>query len=59
MPFGKKAGVRCIQLTEDLQCAIFNDPGRPAVCKGFKPEKMFCGDTAEEARIVFESLMEH
>jgi hypothetical protein len=57
MPLGKPAGVRCIQLSEDLKCKIFNDPGRPAVCKNFKPEILFCKNSAEEARKVFEDLM--
>lgn len=57
MPSGKPAGVRCIQLTSDLKCAIFDDPSRPAVCTGFKPDVLFCGNTADEARIVSEWLM--
>jgi uncharacterized protein len=58
MPSGKPAGVRCIQLTDDLKCAVFNHPSRPEVCKGFKPELLFCGNTAEEAKEVFRLLME-
>jgi len=58
MPDGKPAGVRCIQLTEDLKCAIFYDPLRPAVCEGFKAELLFCGNSADDAKNVFEWLME-
>ena len=58
MPSGKPAGVRCVQLTDDLKCAIFTDPARPEVCNGFKPELLFCGNSVEEARTVFEKLME-
>jgi uncharacterized protein len=58
MPDGKPAGVRCIHLTEDLKCAIFYDPSRPAVCDSFKAELLFCGNTSEDAKNVFEWLME-
>lgn len=57
MPEGKPAGTRCIHLTTELKCAIFSDPLRPAVCKGFKAEYLFCKNSAEEAREVFEWLM--
>ncbi len=58
MPQGKPAGVRCAQLTDDLKCAIFNEDSRPQVCNNFKPEQMFCGNSAEEAKEVFEWMME-
>jgi hypothetical protein len=57
MPSGKPAGVRCIQLTEDFKCAIFGHPSRPEVCTGFKPDPLFCGNSAEEAKEVAEWLM--
>lgn len=47
---GKPAGTRCVQLTDDFKCAIFSDPQRPLVCSGFKPELIFCGNSAEEAK---------
>jgi uncharacterized protein len=49
MPNGKPAGVRCIQLTQDNRCAIFNDPRRPAVCASLKPEPAMCGPDREHA----------
>jgi len=58
MPSGKPAGERCIQLTDDLKCALFDHPSRPEVCNGFKPELLFCGNSAEEAKEVFRMLME-
>jgi len=58
MPLGKEAGVKCVQLTEDLKCAVFNDPSRPKVCNNFKPETLFCGNSADEAQSIFEWLME-
>jgi len=57
MPSGKPAGIRCIQLTDDLKCAIFGSPLRPKVCEGFKPELLFCGNSTEEAQKTFEWLM--
>jgi hypothetical protein len=53
---GKAAGVRCINLMDDYRCAIYNDPGYPKVCKGFKAEKEFCGSCREEAMKILGSL---
>jgi len=47
-----------VQLTEDLRCALFGHPSRPAVCTGFKPDVLFCGNSAEDARKVTEWLMQ-
>lgn len=58
MPKGKPAGVRCIQLAEDLSCKIFNLPDRPKVCGGFKAEKLICGNSAEEAYKIITELEE-
>ncbi len=55
---GKPAGVRCVHLTDDLTCAIFNAPDRPEVCSGFKADPLFCGNTAEEAKKTADWLME-
>lgn len=49
MPNGKPAGVRCVQLQEDLRCAIFGRAERPAVCASLKPAADMCGETTEEA----------
>jgi Fe-S-cluster containining protein len=49
MPGGKPAGVRCVQLTADLRCAIFGLPERPAVCQRLRPTAEMCGDTAAQA----------
>lgn len=49
MPYGKPAGMRCIQLTSDNKCKIFGKPERPLVCVGLKPSKDMCGTSAEEA----------
>ncbi|MES2071506.1 MAG: YkgJ family cysteine cluster protein [Pseudomonadota bacterium] len=49
MPNGKPAGVRCIQLTETYQCAIFGQPERPACCSGLTPAADMCGQQREHA----------
>ena len=49
MPQGKPAGVRCIQLTADLRCAIFGHPERPPVCGSLQPSEEMCGDSREQA----------
>ena len=49
MPFGKPAGVRCMQLTADYRCAIFGSPERPACCAGLAPAPEMCGANREQA----------
>lgn len=57
MPSGKPAFVRCIHLSADLKCNIFDDPRRPAVCSGFRPEPEICGNNPEEAEKNFRWLL--
>jgi uncharacterized protein len=49
MPAGKPAGVRCVQLDEQLRCRLFDQPQRPAVCKSLAPSQAMCGTDAPEA----------
>ena len=49
MPHGKPAGVRCVQLTDDFRCALFEKPGRPAVCASLRPHESMCGASREDA----------
>ena len=49
MPQGKPAGVRCVQLDDDLRCRVFDQPGRPAVCASLQPEPEMCGSNRDEA----------
>ncbi len=49
LPEGKAANVRCPHLTEDIRCALFGKPERPATCSGIKPAPEMCGDSAEQA----------
>ena len=56
MPDGKPAGVKCIHLTESLECAIYFSDDRPQVCDGFQADKLVCGNSREEAIKVFSEL---
>lgn len=49
MPQGKPAGVPCVQLDADGRCRLFNQPSRPAVCSGLRPEPVMCGVSREQA----------
>jgi len=49
MPDGKPAGVRCVQLTPDNRCKIYDHPDRPAVCARLRPSAEMCGQNADEA----------
>jgi hypothetical protein len=56
MPGGKPAGVRCLQLTADLRCALFGRPERPAVCTHLEPSIGMCGGSAAEAMGILAAL---
>lgn len=59
MPDGKPAGVRCIQLTEDNRCNLFNHPARPAICRELRPSPEMCFSQAEEAIAFLTWLEQH
>lgn len=56
MPRGKPAGVRCVHLTDDYRCAIYNT--RPAVCRRWRPSREMCGATREDA-LRYLAALEH
>jgi hypothetical protein len=56
MPGGKPAGVRCVHLLEDLRCALFGRPERPACCERFQAEPAFCGDNRDDALLILTEL---
>jgi uncharacterized protein len=56
MAEGKSAGVRCIHLLDDYRCALYNSPDRPKVCRDFKAEPEFCGNSREEALLILYNL---
>lgn len=49
MPGGKLAGVRCIQLSDDNRCLLWQTSLRPAVCSSFAPSSETCGANREHA----------
>lgn len=56
MKNGKAAGERCIHLSGDMACNLYNDPSRPAVCSAFMAEEEFCGKNRDEAYEILYSL---
>ncbi|WP_191603050.1 YkgJ family cysteine cluster protein [Marinomonas algicola] len=54
---GKAAGVRCVHLLDNMNCAIFNSANRPKVCADFKPDLETCGSNRDEA-ILLLTVME-
>jgi Fe-S-cluster containining protein len=56
MPNGKPAGVRCINLSDDNHCLIFDSPERPDVCSQFQAELSICGNTREKALQILTQL---
>lgn len=56
MPDGKPAGVRCVQLSDDNLCLIYDQPERPAVCARLRPSAEMCGDSTEHALIYLTEL---
>lgn len=57
MPEGKPAGVKCIHLTSDFLCGIFDAPDRPTVCDKFRADEVFCGKSRTEAIDILTQLM--
>lgn len=56
MPHGKPAGERCVQLTDDLRCALFGKPERPAFCGTLQPHEQMCGTSRDEALQILTHL---
>ena len=56
MPEGKPAGVKCIQLADDLRCLIFGKPERPPCCSGLQASTDMCGTNREHAMLWLHEL---
>ncbi|HIC34906.1 MAG TPA: YkgJ family cysteine cluster protein [Pseudomonadales bacterium] len=56
MPHGKPAGVRCLHLSEDRRCRLYESPERPDICRRFAPELAFCGTNFDDAIEKFSVL---
>jgi len=56
MPDGKPAGVRCVQLDDEMRCRIFGRPERPAFCGGLQPSYEMCGASNTHAMLWLRQL---
>ena len=56
MPFGKPAGVRCVNLDEQNLCRLFGKVERPLVCQQFQPEAQVCGEARAQALQLLSEL---
>ncbi len=57
MPSGKSAGKACVNLDpQTFACRIWGQADYPDFCRGFQPEKAFCGDSREEAEQILTWL---
>ena len=56
MPYGKPAGMPCVQLDADLRCMLFGKPERPAFCASLQPQASMCGVTREDAFSILDAL---
>jgi hypothetical protein len=56
MPKGKVAGVPCVHLSAAMQCTLYGDPRRPAVCDAFTADREYCGDNREQALVRLAQL---
>ncbi len=56
LPYGKPAGARCVQLTDDNRCRLFGRSERPAVCVALQPNEEMCGRSAGDALAYLTAL---
>ncbi|HVR80907.1 MAG TPA: YkgJ family cysteine cluster protein [Luteimonas sp.] len=56
MPFGKPAGIPCVQLGDDYHCRLFGSPERPAFCASLRPQASMCGADRDEAVAILDAL---
>ncbi len=56
MPFGKPAGIPCVQLDDDYRCRLFGRPERPKFCTSLRPQISMCGEDRAAAFAVLDAL---
>ena len=56
MPKGKPAGARCVQLSDNNLCMLFEQSERPLVCSRFSASIDVCGKNKDEALWLISSL---
>jgi uncharacterized protein len=49
MAQGKPAGVRCVNLTSENLCSLYQKDERPKVCITYRFTEEFCGSSMDEA----------
>lgn len=49
MKNGKLAGIKCIHLSQENLCKIYQSPDRPKVCRSYQPSIEFCGNSFKDA----------
>lgn len=49
MPDGKPAGVRCVNLSDNNVCMIYDSPDYPEACKNLTPSEEMCGNSSDDA----------
>lgn len=56
MPHGKPAGVPCVHLDKVMNCKLFGDRRRPALCAAFAAELELCANDRTQAMARLEEL---
>ena len=56
MPYGKPAGIPCVQLDDDYRCRLFGRPERPGFCASLRPQPSMCGASRDEAMAALAAL---
>jgi len=56
MPFGKPAGMPCVQLDDDYRCRLFGRPERPRFCASLRPQVAMCGGDRSGAFAILDAM---
>ena len=56
MPYGKPAGMPCVQLDADYRCRLFGKPERPTFCLSLRPNADMCGENRTHAIALLDQL---
>lgn len=56
MPFGKPAGMPCVQLDDAYRCRLFGKPERPSFCASLQPQPSMCGADRGDALAIIDAM---
>lgn len=56
MPYGKPAGMPCVQLDDAYRCRLFGRAERPGFCGSLRPSAEMCGADREQAMAALRVL---